>query len=337
MKWRHWSVLIVLVLLNYIIFSTALTLLAKQRNPGLPSTRTPQPTFTSVEASPVAWIVLPTSTLRPTRVPVTAVPTTAITTTTEITATALPTVAIVTSVPPSATPVPLPTATPVPPKATVSGESVIHVVQRGETLSEIAKEYGVTMQAIMDANGLSNPNHIVTGQKLIIPAPGEVVPTVTARAQATHTPKPPAPKPTQKPPAATATSKPPASNFQFTGQVVWEPLVAPNCGGPGISKQSVIKDAAGNPVNGVRVQVDCYGNIMISHPSGNPGEYDAGHYDFSFGQDKPQDWTCTARIFDLNGQPVTSSEAVSIHFDTNDCQPYGSGHQVATVNWTKHW
>jgi LysM repeat protein len=186
------------------------------------------------------------------------------------------------------------------------------------------------MQAIVDANGLSDPNHIVVGQKLIIPVSGEMVATATPGAQATRAP-------TKKPPTATATPKPPASNFQFTAQLIWDPLVAPNCSGPGISKQSVIKDAGGNPVNGVRVQVDCYGNVMTSHPSGNPGEYDAGHYDFSFGQSSPQDWTCTARILDIDGQPVASSEAISIHFDTNDCQPYGSGHQVAIVNWAKHW
>ncbi len=31
MKWRHWSVLIILVLLNYLIFSTAFTQLARRQ------------------------------------------------------------------------------------------------------------------------------------------------------------------------------------------------------------------------------------------------------------------------------------------------------------------
>ena len=65
MKWRHWAVLIVLVLLNYIIFSTAFTQLAEQRRPKARPTRTPHPTFESIEPSPVAWMVLPTSTSRP--------------------------------------------------------------------------------------------------------------------------------------------------------------------------------------------------------------------------------------------------------------------------------
>ena len=52
-----------------------------------------------------------------------------------------------------------------------TGETV-HVVQWGETLALIASRYGVTMEAIMDANGLSNPDQIYAGQRLIIPAPG---------------------------------------------------------------------------------------------------------------------------------------------------------------------
>jgi murein DD-endopeptidase MepM/ murein hydrolase activator NlpD len=216
---------------------------------------------------------------------------------------------------------------------------VVHTIKRGETLSQIAADYGVTVKAIVDANGLENPSLIVTGQKLIIPAPGQTPPTATPGTKPSNTPRPtkpqPTAKPTQKP--ATPTAAAPTGNLQFTGEVIWEPLVAPNCSGPAISKQSVIKDAAGEPVNGVRVEVDCYGNQWLSHPSGNPGEYDPGHYDFSFGQSTPQAWTCTARVYDLNGQPVTSSQELTIYFDTNDCKPYGSGHQVAIVNWTKHW
>ena len=48
-----------------------------------------------------------------------------------------------------------------------------HVVASGESLSEIARQYGVTTQAIIDRNKLGNPNAIYVGQELIIPAPGE--------------------------------------------------------------------------------------------------------------------------------------------------------------------
>ena len=349
MKWRHWAILIVLVLLNYIIFSTAFTQLAEQRRPGPRSTRTPQPTFDRVESTPMAWIVLPTSTPRPTRLPVTSVPTDALLVVSEITTTVPSSVTVSSAaieIQPTDTPLPPPTETPVPPTdtpipPTATSQPVINTVEAGETLSQIAQAYGVTLEAIMQANNLADPNRIIVGQKLAIPASSPSSPPATsqpASASPTNTAKPPAPKPptptpTRKPPTATAV----VSQFQFTGEVVWHPLVAPNCAGPGISKESIIKDASGNPINGVRVEVDCYGNIWVSHPSGNPGEYDPGHYDFAFGQNKPQDWTCSTRVVDVNGQPVASSAAVSIHFDTNSCNPDGSGHQIAIVNWTKHW
>ena len=48
---------------------------------------------------------------------------------------------------------------------------IVHVVAPGETLSSIAQIYGVTVQAIQDANNIDNPSLIRTGQRLIIPAP----------------------------------------------------------------------------------------------------------------------------------------------------------------------
>jgi len=54
-----------------------------------------------------------------------------------------------------------PTPTPVPGRE--------HVVQPGETLSSIALRYGVTLQALMAANGLASPDLIFVGQTLIIP------------------------------------------------------------------------------------------------------------------------------------------------------------------------
>jgi LysM repeat protein len=48
-----------------------------------------------------------------------------------------------------------------------------HVVAAGETLSLIAARYGVTVDAIVAANGLSNPNAIYAGQRLFIPMAGQ--------------------------------------------------------------------------------------------------------------------------------------------------------------------
>jgi len=45
------------------------------------------------------------------------------------------------------------------------------VVQPGETLSQIAKQYGVSVDALMAANGIADPHLIKIGQELIIPGP----------------------------------------------------------------------------------------------------------------------------------------------------------------------
>ncbi len=49
---------------------------------------------------------------------------------------------------------------------------VVHVVRWGETLALIAARYGTTVQAIAQANGLTNPNYIYAGQRLIISGGG---------------------------------------------------------------------------------------------------------------------------------------------------------------------
>jgi len=48
---------------------------------------------------------------------------------------------------------------------------IVHVVQAGDTLFSIAQRYGVTVDAIVAANGITNPNALSIGQQLTIPAP----------------------------------------------------------------------------------------------------------------------------------------------------------------------
>ena len=45
-----------------------------------------------------------------------------------------------------------------------------HEVKRGETLAQIAQQYGVTVADIVQANAISNPNVIPVGKVLTIPA-----------------------------------------------------------------------------------------------------------------------------------------------------------------------
>jgi LysM repeat protein len=55
----------------------------------------------------------------------------------------------------------------------VLAQGVTHTVKAGETLSAIAQRYGVSQQALIAANGISNASLIYTGQQLVIPGAAE--------------------------------------------------------------------------------------------------------------------------------------------------------------------
>jgi len=77
----------------------------------------------------------------------------------------------------------VPTATPQP---------VIHVVQSGEVLGIIAQQYGTSVEAIMEANGLKDANLISIGQELVI-AGAKRTPIVTVVSTPTPTSTPTSP------------------------------------------------------------------------------------------------------------------------------------------------
>jgi LysM repeat protein len=52
----------------------------------------------------------------------------------------------------------------------LGAQPLVHTVSRGESLSFIADQYGVSLDEIIELNGLQNPNLIVPGQQLLIPA-----------------------------------------------------------------------------------------------------------------------------------------------------------------------
>ncbi len=84
------------------------------------------------------------------------------------------TVARPTALPSSITPIqvvasPTPTFTPTP-RVAPSATPIKYQVKSGDTLITIATKYGVTVKAIMEANGLKNET-IRIGEELIIPPP----------------------------------------------------------------------------------------------------------------------------------------------------------------------
>ena len=100
-----------------------------------------------VITKPTPTIVIPTATPTPPRATATATP-------------------VPTATPIPATPAPTPTPTPEP-------TPIIHTLQAGDTLIGLARKYGVTVQAIQEANGITDPRGLLVGQQIIIPTDAE--------------------------------------------------------------------------------------------------------------------------------------------------------------------
>ncbi|MEM7274495.1 MAG: LysM domain-containing protein [Actinomycetota bacterium] len=68
---------------------------------------------------------------------------------------------------------PLPTTTTATTTApsTTAGTAGTYVIEPGDTLSVIAERFGVSVEALSEANGITNVDSIQPGQELIIPAP----------------------------------------------------------------------------------------------------------------------------------------------------------------------
>ncbi len=70
-----------------------------------------------------------------------------------------------------------------------------YIIQKGDRLSDIAKKFGLTVAELAQANGISDPDKINYGQKLIIPKKGAFATTTTL--------PPITPPPPTAPPATT--------------------------------------------------------------------------------------------------------------------------------------
>jgi LysM repeat protein len=126
-------------------------------------TNTPAPTATSTPTT------MPTAT--PTRTPTATVTPTD---TPTLTATFTPTDTPRPTDTPTHTPTSTPTNTPTP---------VIHTVQAGDTLIGIAEQYGISVEALQEANDILDPRRLQIGQELVIPREGQAlegIPTSTS-------------------------------------------------------------------------------------------------------------------------------------------------------------
>jgi LysM repeat protein len=306
MKGKHWSIIAILALLNYLVFSQLIMLVVESNKPAPTPTRTPKPTFT------------PTFTLTPIPPTPTPLPPPPPTATRVVPPTETPTP----EGGPTSTPPPEATATPVPVE-TRTGRTT-HVVQPGENLSQIAQRYGVSVEAIVQVNGLENPSLIHSGQTLIIPAPGEVLPTATLRPPtATPQPAPPTAVPPTSAPVPTA---PPSSQYQYRlGRGV---TCSPNCGTTGV--KGVVYDVNANYVPGLTVKVWTDGWCCGEDETSSYAPYEI----MLFPGPKGGHWFVAVYSHDGNTQ---LSDVVDVYTDWEPCEPSSDGCQWPVVDFVAQW
>lgn len=71
-----------------------------------------------------------------------------------------------------------------------SADPVVHTVRKGETLYGIARNYGISVSALISANGITDPSRLVAGMKLVIPGgTGSDASTPAAASPALSTPQ----------------------------------------------------------------------------------------------------------------------------------------------------
>lgn len=82
-----------------------------------------------------------------------------------------------TPLPPTETPAP--TNTPEPSLTPTPSGPISYIVEEGDTLFSIAQQFEVTMDALIAANSLEDPNNIGVGTELTIPSAEQELPTAT--------------------------------------------------------------------------------------------------------------------------------------------------------------
>lgn len=65
--------------------------------------------------------------------------------------------------------------------ATAQAVQTVHEIKEGETLSQLAKQYGTTVGDIMRFNGMNSDSKLFVGEKVKIPAAGETVAVSSAQ------------------------------------------------------------------------------------------------------------------------------------------------------------
>ncbi len=323
MSRRHWALVVVLVLINYIVFASLISVVfGGRRAASSHVTRTPLPTFSPMP-SPTPIVVVPTDTPVPTD-----------------TATPLP----------ADTPTPAPTAPAATPTPAITGpytkiDATLNV--RSGPGTDYAKVGSLPANAMVEITGRNSDS--TWWQISFDGAPGglawissdygtayniEAVPLVEA-------PPPPAPTaaPTAVPAEPTPAPEPTQPQYQFS-PAAWyagEPNAA-------IGRfYGHIKDGAtGAMVNGYSIRATCGDFAVLSFPSGPSGvapDWEPGWYDIVIPNPVSCNWTLQVVEYQCGGSGFNAqcnqfnplSEAVPVSTNVE------AGQTIVVADWVKNW
>jgi hypothetical protein len=322
MKPRQWSLAIVLILINYLIFATLFTRLLETDFSLNYATRTPIPTFTPAPAQP--FIIVPTLT------PPTPVPT--------ATATRVlsspgsggegDSVSATGNSPDS----PAPAQSGNQPNLVAPGAVNIRSGP-GINYAVIGTLNANTPMPIIGRNGDSSWWQI----KITNGAQGWVSNAVVKASNTDSVPPvqaPPPPSPTPVPAQPAASNPPPKPKYQFEPTGWWDD------GNKGLTRfYGNIVDANNNPVDGVFVRASCGDYSTISYPSGPVGwgpyneshDWPSGFYDVTV-DTKPVPCIWILTVVDTDDRETIKaelSEAIPVEV-TNE-------KSIIIANWRKNW
>jgi hypothetical protein len=333
MSRRQWALVIVLILINYIVFASLFNVVFSSRPRSAQPTRTPLPTFTPAPP-PTPVVLAPTNTPlppppTPTPTPVVVTP---VTPTPESPA---PTQPPATQTPGDASPVPGG------PSVTVNSNLNVRAgpgtnyervgsLASGASVAIIGRDASGAWWQVPYADAPGGKGWISTGYGAASNTEG--VPVVEA---------PPTPTPSAPTPAPTSAAPPPAPTpaFQYT------PLAWEGQWNGGLAQiRGIVRDTAGNTVNGVFVQAKCGSTVLASNPSGvnlyAPGDpYEAGAYDIVLSSPLSADSMCNweVRVVQANNYDEAKSLAAPSLSSTGYCDLTWNEMSICFANWRKNW
>jgi LysM repeat protein len=177
------------------------------------------------------------------------------------------------------------------PTAVVLPTPTLYVVKSGDTLGTIAQQFDVSVDDIMAANGLTDPNLLNVGTSLLIPVAGSVPPTAvpgTAAPVATTVVEPPRPTATRDP--SVAQPRLTIREVVSAGTLAEEALVIVNNGGPVDLAGWSLRDGTGHSYSFPTLMLFEGGAITVHTAAGTDSVTD-----LYWGQAEPV-WTAGAEV-----------------------------------------